>query len=232
MELSLFDAYNLRARFSVAIFYSLPFIADAALCDRFSGFLPTVILGIALVSICQAAMGMVRDAGTKQSGNNRNIAAQLLEPGSSLPEITKRRYYRKLAALEPGFAPFGTLLDEKGLDEKETKILCEAAVRWLRGQTRDAKMFSLLKEENINYGFARNMYALRIPGVILNGATALALLYQSGFFVHPTLYALSIPQVFFHLAWLLYLWLGTTEETVEKAAKRYADSLLEAIDLL
>lgn len=232
MDFSLFDAYNLRARFSVVIFYILPFLADAVLLNAVFDIFPAVVYMFALVALCQAAMGLVRDIG-KKKGENGNSAADLLAPGSSLPVLTKRRYYRKLAAMEPEFAPFATLLDNPSqISEEEVSNLCWAAIRWLRGKTRDSKTFSLLKEENINYGFRRNLYALRIPGLIFNFAALLVLLHREGFITHPTLSVITIPQVFLHLAMLLYFWFAVTKESVETASKRYAETLLEAIDLL
>lgn len=233
MDLTLFDAYNLRARFSVAVLYALPFIADVVLLNYVSGLFPAAVLTFALVALCQAAMGLVRDAGKKKTGSNSNCAADLLAPGGSLSLLTKRRYYRKLAAMEPEFAPFATLLDNPDqLRREEVSVLCQAAIRWLRGKTRDSKTFGLLKEENINYGFRRNLYALRVPGILCNLAALAGLLYREGFFAQPTLCAIAQPQIFLHLAMLLYLWCAVTEKSVNTASERYADTLLEAIDLL
>lgn len=232
MDLTLFDAYNLRARFSVVILYILPFLADAVLLGVVTGIFPVAVFTFALAALCQAAMGPVRDVGKKEAGTKNN-ATDLLAPDSRLPVLTKRRYYRKLAAMEPEFAPFAALLDDPGqLSGEEVSALCQSAVRWLRGKTRDSKAFGLLKEENINYGFRRNLYAFRVPGLLFNLAALLALLYREGFFTHPTLCVITVPQVFLHLAMLLYLWLAVTEKSVDMAGKRYAETLLEAIDLL
>lgn len=233
MDLTLFDAYNLRARFSVAVLYALPFIVDVVLLDYVSGILPTAILTFALVALCQAAMGLVRDAGKKKTDNNNNRAADLLALESNLPPLTKRRYYRKLAAMEPEFVPFATLLDNPDqLSREEVSALCQTAIRWLRGKTRDNKTFGLLKEENINYGFRRNLYALRVPSILCNLTALAGLLYRESFFTQPTLCAIAQPPVFLHLAMLLYLWCAVTEKSVDTASKRYADTLLETIDLL
>ena len=233
MYLTLFDVYNLRARFSVAMLYALPFIADAVLLNYTSGLFPTTVLTLALIGICQALMGIVRDAGKKKADNRSNPAADLLAPKSNLPPLTKRRYYRKLATMESEFTPFATLLDNPNqLSEEDTSALCYSAIRWLRGMTRDSKTFGLLKEENINYGFRRNLYALRVSGILCNLVALVGILYRECFFTRPTFCAIAQPQVFLHLAMLLYIWCAATKASVNAASDRYADALLESIDLL
>ena len=232
MDLALFDTYNLRARFSVAVLYALPFIVDAVLLVDISNILPVTVFTLALVALSQAAMGPIRDIGKKKD-IKINRAADLLAPESDLPLLTKRRYYRKLSASEPEFAPFATLLDKPDqLSKEEISALCHTVIRWLRGKTRDSKTFKMLKEENINYGFRRNLYALRMPGIFFNLAALLVLLYQEGFFTNLCLRLIMVPQIFLHLVMLLYLWRIVTEDFVNVASERYANALLDTIDLL
>jgi hypothetical protein len=51
--------------------------------------------------------------------------------------------------------------EEERLDPAEADHCYERASAWLRGATRDPKRFQLLFEDNVAYGFRRNLLALR-----------------------------------------------------------------------
>lgn len=231
MSLPLFDDYDLRARFSVGLLYGLPFFVDILpqLWESW-GFLPAVACYGALACICQGIGQVVRNMGTQKAQPDR--AAELLMPESSLSAVTKGRYYRKLAQLESEFYPFEMLLSKpEKLAQPETEDLCKEAVRWVRGQTRDSKRFHFLREENINYGFCRNMLALKWPGIIANLAAIIVFVFAC----RREMTCMEIaaqPGVILHGLWLVYLFLGVNQDSVKKAAGRYAYALLETIDLL
>ncbi len=72
-------------------------------------------------------------------------------------------------------------------DEEADPVKCDAYYErcgnWLRENTRDTKKFKLLFDENINYGYRRNLLGLKAPGLAIdalvlaacgNGVLALA----------------------------------------------------------
>ena len=75
---------------------------------------------------------------------------------ASIDMITKRRYYKKLSILNPAFSTPS--------DTEEFKRCCRSIVNYLRNQTRDNH---IVMEENINYGFCKNMNMLKPTGIIL-----------------------------------------------------------------
>jgi hypothetical protein len=106
----------------------------------------------------------------------------------------------------------------------------ESAVSWLREHTRDKKVFPLVFSENCNYGFHRNLLALKPAGIVFTGVGCLALVGV----IIANLWLLS-------LAWfellgglaacgaVLALWLTfPTERRVRGAGETYAARLLDA----
>src|SRR5260370_17709690 len=55
-------------------------------------------------------------------------------------------------------------------DSKAADTFYARGGTWLRENTRDTKKFRVLFNENISYGFHRNLLGLRLPGLILNAS--------------------------------------------------------------
>lgn len=238
MNMNLFDTYNLRARLCVSIFYATPFIFDI-ICLTHKTFSVTegVVLSAVCVTVCQALLGIHRVPTNGQPV--KNTAAELLLPSSTLSAGTRARYYRKLASFEPEFQP---LLDYISISSHNAEShssdiskLCNDVISWLRAKTRNPETFRLVHEENINYGYIRNMLRLKPIGIGVN-------LFAVIFF---GIYIISITSTFtwneqgiyclclvVHLISFLYLHRCINNSSVDAAATRYAYALLEAIDIL
>ena len=232
MSLNLFDAYNLRARTSVVLFYALPFIFDViAFWGKGITSIEGVTLTVLIIVMGQCTLHLCRP---NHQPFNKNHAAELLMPDSEIPEITLKRYYRKIAECEPEFSEFGYL----GLNKAKGKIttnLCESVVTWLRAKTRDNKVYRLVYEENINYGYIRNMYNLKRFGIIFNciALTLLGVLFFTPFLesCKPSL-LLMVLETAAHIMVTVYMIAAITKKKVEVSAKRYAKALIETIDLI
>ena len=124
----------------------------------------------------------------------------------------------------------------------------ESAVAYLLEATRDAQRFRLVLEENINYGFRRNLwglkpYGLAIAGVAVGGtwallglhlATGLAetTIYQRLFVSPDAILALRVLGALVNTA-ILGLWLAVVNPGwVKTTAEAYAERLLGALDSL
>ena len=165
MSLNIFDTYNLRARVCVSIFYAAPFIFDI-LCLSHETFsiAEGIILSAVCVTVCQALLGIHRSPIEKRS--TQNTAAELLSPSSALSSGTRARYYRKLASLEPEFQPLLSCIDPNTKGQPcDVDRLCADVIPWLRAKTREPTTFRLVYEENINYGYIRNMLRLKPVGL-------------------------------------------------------------------
>lgn len=232
MSLNLFDSYNLRARTSVALFYTLPFILDViALFGKSITSVEGVTLSVLILVTVQCILHLCR---SNHQSFNRNYAAEYLMPDSEISNITKNRYYRKIASFEPEFIAFGNI-DEENTQKAITINLCESVVTWLRAKTRDDKVFHLVYEENINYGFIWNMFNLKKVGIIFNciALAFLALIFFTPIFENdkPTHFVLAL-EIAAHFTATMYLIAAITKKKVETSAKRYAKALIEAIDLI
>ena len=232
MSINFFDAYNLRARTSVVLFYALPFIFDAL---AFLGKGITAVEGIALtVLILVAVQCTLHLCRPNHQPFNKNYAAEMLLSDSAIPDITLKRYYRKISSFEPEFSEFRNVetTDTKGII---TTDLCESVVTWLRAKTRDTKVFRLVYEENINYGFIRNMYNLKKYGIIFN---CIALMFFGVIIFTPFLenskpsLLVMVLETAAHSMATIYLIAAITQTRVEVSAKRYAKALIETIDLI
>lgn len=232
MSINLFDAYNLRARTSVVLFYATPFIFDVIV---FLGNGITTVEGIVLTVLIlvtvQCTLHLCRPSRQLYS---KNYAAEMLMPDSGIPNITLKRYYRKIAEFEPEFSEF-TKVELNNAQGTITTNLCESVVTWLKANTRDNKMFRLVYEENINYGFIRNMYNLKNIGIIFNciALTLLGIFFFTTFLESskPTM-LLMVIEIATHIIVTVYLFTAITKKKVEVSAKRYAKALIETIDLI
>jgi hypothetical protein len=100
----------------------------------------------------------------------------------------------------------------------------------LRENTRNAKKFSILFNENVSYGYRRNLFALKWPALGLNLAVVLLCVWAiSGGGPFAALGALkSRILVVFVVAAIhaLYIGLAVNQRAVGEAARSYARQLI------
>lgn len=151
-----------------------------------------------------------------------------------LDDNTKKRIHLKLQSVCP-VKPFPTSQIENS-DPEIADSAYESWVRFLIGKTRDIKKFQLLFNENKNYGFWRNLWALKKASICLIICLIILVyvyyVWQCGNF-NPTIY----PGLFFwseaFLFLLLFLWLFIiTKDSVRIPAFSYAERLMETVNSL
>ena len=115
----------------------------------------------------------------------------------------------------------------------------QSATDWLLVQTRDRERFRMIYQENINYGFRRNVWALK-PHVITIDVILVAslLVVLGGLWTEYFPTALQIPAiqlltsiVICTLHFLVYV-IVVTPKWVYTVAQEYAKQLLSACDEL
>ena len=119
--------------------------------------------------------------------------------------------------------------DEQNQNPQRADNSYESCVDELRRRTRDSKRFPRVFQELKNYGFRRNIFALKPYGIILTSLSfliCLIMIYhdwstgkQSGSTIVPCFINFGLI-----LVWLLFF----TEKAVRLTADRYARFLLEA----
>ena len=140
-------------------------------------------------------------------------------------QITRNRIHDKLRS----FGFYVPSQEEQEQNPQEADDYYESCVDELRRLTRDRERFPRVFEELRDYGFARNIFALKPYGLTLAALSCLVCLMMglddwktenlSGLTIVPGLINLGLT-----LVWLRWF----TEEAVRIAADRYARFLLEA----
>lgn len=233
MRIELFDRYDIRTRICAFIFVMSPFLLDAyILVDAIRSFSSTVIISVVLIAGSGLATCWMRYMGN--TVKQVDLIAEYLTPNSTvIDDNTKARYYAKLIERETRFA------DLRSDDLQVCQAIAKDVSGWLKEKTRDEK-FSLIREENLNYGFMRNLYSVKTAFISCFTAyniVLLVLLIVSNWELSPNEYFITIPaehatcgiiHVAFYLTWIF----GISEKILDFTAQKYAKSVIGAIDNL
>ena len=221
-------------------FYSAPAIALAAV------LVPWNSLGLPLAAATGAMAILLAVMSDVARRRGRAIEPGIIQRMGGLPSIVMM-YYRdntfdraakatmhkfignKIAARPP--TPEGEQADPAAADD-----FYKRCGNWLRENTRDTRKFKILFEENITYGFRRNLLGLKWPAVILDAAIVLfclVMLWSRLPFniVDPTIQKLLSVVVitFLHAAYMLFI---VKEAGVVEAARTYGRQLLLCTETL
>lgn len=233
----LFDEYSLKARLYPALLTILPLLLASvlllpALEMRINALFPIFIGCGALYLLTH----LVRTRGRsiegilfqKWGGMPSNIMLRVTD--NSLDENTKARYRSKLSKF--------TNIDMPSKDDELRDIHLSddaygSAGVWLRENTKDTSKYNLLFKENIGYGFRRNMYGVKILGILIS-IFSIAISTIIGFIQYESA-AILLSSVSSSLIGLicLLLWVSlVNEQWVRDAAYSYANQLLSSLDSL
>ena len=233
MDLYIFDAYNLRARLSPSLILLSPVAISVFLCFEqvrnisATSFILIILLAFAnSIPIIQRRHSNKRQSKSNNAPKMTNRAATLLSTSDiTLDAILKKRYYRKLAGFDPTFSPFLTAPDD--VDDN----LCKSAEVYLRNRTRNNH---LVLEENINYGFCKNLSENKTAGIFLSAFCFLSVVVISCL-VSDTISAIPFQNylaAILDLLVILFWIIGIKKSDLNRAADNYAKALIMAIDSL
>lgn len=222
--------YELNARLKPALLALLP-TASVALFwypGAWSAVSSVVAAGSAcgvLFAIAQLARnrGRAAERGLGRDVGRDHTARLLTHSDDTLLAETKARYHAYLRSHDRVLST----VDEERADSEVAFRRARSAVDWLLEHTRTGGGAVLLLDENISYGFQRNLLGLKPFGV---GLSAIALV------VHVLLLAVAVPEkerfwigiasciplCAFLLGWLFLV----TKGAVAEASLAYAQRLL------
>ena len=227
MKLELLDAYNIRARLSASIILLAPIALTVFLCfEDATSIASSSVLILVLLAFTNYLPILQRRIYEDRIPFVNYASIFLAKDDTTLDQISKKRYYGVLAKKDPTFAPF-----EHPDDSEAFRRCCDSAVIYLKNHTRGNH---LVQEENINYGFCRNLLANKAVGIVLcitfGGITAgYSWLKYKSFSAIPVQNYLAFAANFL----LLLFWIfGVTKQTLKSTSVRYAKTLLSAIDSL
>jgi hypothetical protein len=232
-----FDRYDRNARLKPALLALLPLLLLTAVWLKDVWASATALLG--LVIFCGLILFLSRIArqrGRVVQGNiERDLGGlpttiALRRRDTTIDRQTKERYYRFLSS-RGHHVPTA---DEEELNGTAADLGYRACITWLLEQTRDKSRFRMIADENIDYGFRRNLFGLK------NVAIAIALFciainsaaIISAFASRDTVFWAGIVLEGV-LAMLILAWVAVvTSSFVLDAAWSYATRLLAACDIL
>ncbi|WP_292597832.1 Mov34/MPN/PAD-1 family protein [Mesorhizobium sp.] len=172
------DAYSIKARLAPAALAIAPVIVLIVLAFNWvQPSLPEAIIGLAVMVLFFAASNVARRLGKRKerqlfaTTGGRPENRELNHLDKTLDERTKDRYRKFLAKQLEQPAPTRDMEVE---DPDEAAAFYVQCYNWLRENTRDTEKFRILFNENIAYGYYRNLLALKPYGIVLNLLTIAA----------------------------------------------------------
>jgi hypothetical protein len=236
---AIFDRYSIMARQRPALLMLFPaLVGMVVMLPSLQSWWATLL---AVTGTCGVSMALAEFAQEKGKALERMLisrwdklpsVAMLRHRDIRLDSHTKCRYKVFLAAHIPGLIFPDTAAEAANPAAADDAY--QSATNWLLARTRDKKMFGLLFEQNISYGFRRNMLGLRLFGVGISlavlAATIIAAIHQIviGRQIDSTL----VFGAFVALAALSFWSMVVKSNWVEAAATAYARELLAACDSL
>jgi hypothetical protein len=228
------DGYTLRARLAPAIIAAAPACAFVALLISWSRFsVSNAIATLGLLVLLFALSDFARGRGKRiepsifQALGGKPSITMLRYSDDSFDRPTKNRYLKFLAGKISEPVPSE---DDEQRDPSAVDGYYERCGVWLRENTRNAKKFSILFNENVSYGYRRNLFALKWPALGVNLAVVLLCIWAlagGGPFADLGALKSRITVVFvvaaIHAA---YVGLVVNRRGVGEAARAYARQLI------
>ncbi len=235
-DLKLFDHYSFTARLLPALLTMLPLafgiFASAGTVALWYSNLWIVFVAAGGTYALAAFAGSVGKHSELELWRSwgGTPTTQLLRYSGPANAVLRHRWHIALSTLLDRPMPTQQLeiTDPTGADQAY-----EAAVKVLIENTRDRKAFPLVYKENVNYGFARNLHALKTGGIISSILGVVSTAAASVWFIHigkPQL----MPWVCTGISVLLLLgWLFVVKPSwVKIFAFAYAERLLASTEHL
>ncbi len=230
----LFDHYSFRARLQPALLTLLPaalgIFAWTGSGVKWQSALWTLfgtVGGTFYLAILARNCGKQIEPDLWQSWGGSPTTQLLRHAGTGNP-ILRERWHKFLSKLLG--KPLPTLQEEQA-DPKSADDIYNAGIKLLINRTRDVKKFHLIYKENIQYGYCRNLFAMRFMGLtfsLLGSGACLAAGLWNTYTGDPKIYSwvcLAADIVF--LVWWVFV---ITPAWVRVPASAYAERLLESIE--
>jgi hypothetical protein len=231
------DEYTRNARVKPAFLVGLPMALALSVLGFKQSAIEGTLFGLAsslgftfLLSQLVRDTGKAKEALLFEKWGGKPTTTMLRHSDARLNAHTRARYHSRLCSMLPDIKlPSATQEKEHTTHADEKYASC---VDYLLSKTRDKERFQLLFQENINYGFRRNLWALKPVGIVLGLLSLAALVFltrvqaRAGTIVwFGNVTAIGIVSLL--LAWWF---VRITPNWVKNAADGYAERLLACID--
>lgn len=167
-----FDPYKYGARVKPALLLVLPIVIYVM------AFFEAARSWGGVLSSFLVAFGVIAFAASQMSSKGNKLQEKLYKTWGGAPTTivlrhaddtvegpTKMRYMKRLAVLVRDFVIITA--EQERADPKAADGMYRSATAFLREQTRDTKKYAMIFNENVDYGFARNLTACKPFGIAL-----------------------------------------------------------------
>lgn len=238
------NPYDRKARLHPALLTALPILSSIVLLIPEFGTILASVGGLFLYCGATTFLAqVVRDRGKRlepslyRSWGGKPSVVMLRHSDTRIDPTTKERYRSFLNSVVPNLRLASE--DEERKCPKKADKGYESATSWLRACARKREHFDLLFKENINYGFRRNIWALK-PWAFIFDAAAILLIailnfdswtYKNGIAVQPIAMQnwVCITVTIIHVLIFAFI---LREKWIRTAAEAYARQLLAVCDTL
>jgi hypothetical protein len=237
---NLLDTYERRARFYPALVVVVPTVLGVASWlpakGDWYGIVGGTVVATAIASLLNQLVrdqGKAKEAGLFRSWGGKPSVNALSYRHGVFDTITLARYHRALKVLDPGLS-----LPVSARDEAEhwddSKQAYESANELLLSRTRDRSRFGLVCAENINYGYRRNLWAMKKAGLVSAavGLVGSAARLVTDWVIARPATATAGTAVFISTVILVIWLLRISKDWVRLAADAYARQLVSTCDQL
>ena len=238
------NPYGRKARLHPALLTAFPILSSIVfLIPEFGAILASVGGLFLYCGVTTLLAQIVRDRGKTlelslyQSWGGKPSVAMLRHSDTRIDPITKERYRSFLNNVVPNLK-LASEDEERKCPEKADKGY-ESATSWLRACAEGREHFDLLFQENINYGFRRNIWALKPWAFVFDAAAILLIvilnfdswIYKNGIIVQPIAMQNWVCITVSIIHALIFAFI-LREKWVRTAAEAYARQLLAVCDTL
>lgn len=232
------NEYELKARIFPAILTILPFVITTLLWfPQLISLESSLLISIILIILLFFLGKLARERG-------KNVQSKLIQKWGGLPATlqlshldntidieTKKRYHNYLQKNIEGLKLPSR--NEEIQNSKSSQDKYESAVKWLLENTRDTKKFPLLYQDNINYGYSRNMLGMKWLAVIISIFSLALNFYLLYFLKYEPIDEVTINVIisilinsFIIISWIFFV----NEKWVKSTAEAYARTLLSTCE--
>ena len=238
------DPYDRKARLKPALLALLPFIF---LCISLFPEIQSIWSAVGgIVVYCGSTMlltqfgrnwGKLLEPSLFRAWGGKPSVAMLRHCDTRLSQDQKNRYRAFLERNVPKLKLASPEDEEKSLTQADDGY--ESATAWLLTRTTDHERFKLIFEENINYGFRRNIRGLKPIAIILDIIViTIFLIWYSSLWTGEILSTLNSIDIYGQITGILVILhlfsflFFITRDWIRPPAEAYARQLLAACDYL
>ena len=216
---------------AIALVIALVLSGSSGMSKMFSGAIVAILI-YAFADLGRR-FGKSKEARIYEDAGGMPSILMLRYRNTDFDQTTKARYLGFLARQIKARVPTES---EEMTDPAACDTFYAMCGTWLREHTRDTKNFRLVFNELVTYGFRRNLYGLRLMGLVVNAVVVvlcIIYLYRGGWWGleinvgNGVVFVLLVAVIH-----AIYLTVFATRKSVIDSARQYARQLILSCERL